>query len=301
LSFEPILLAPEAEEEPVYPYRRVWRTSWLEVGTLFLAATFIYAFGSVLEVLPADSRSPRLKLGIALLPFLAWLVFSYRGERRALQPRHGLIGMAILGALVANGVAIPLGEHLFMTERWLPTAGFFGRVIGYTLTLGFTAEFLKYAVLRYVAWPERFQQRLDGIAYALAVSIGYAMVFNVRAALVSDMTLIATALRVASITFSHLATGLIMGFFLAELRIGRPPIFWLPLGLFIASFLSGLYYAFRGVAIVGGLNVESTASSPIRGLALAFGLVAVMFVSFAFVIENADARMEALTGRRYTL
>lgn len=301
MSFEPILLAPQEEAEEIYPYRRVWRTSWLEVSLLLVTVLLIFLLTNLFGVLPSDLRAPLPKVAIALLPLVAWLLFSYWGEQRALQGRHGLIGLLILGGLVANGITVPLEEHLFRPDQWLPTAGFFGRVLGYAFTIGFTGEFLKYAAIRYTVWPERITQRLDGVAYALAVSLGYAITFNLRFALFSDATLLATALRVASVTFSQLALGVVLGFFLAELAIARVQVFWIPLGLSVASLLNGLYYAFHGVAIVGGLSVEGTGASPVRGLALAFGLVAATFMTFAFLIANADARMEALTGRREAL
>jgi hypothetical protein len=297
LSFEPILLAPEEEVEEVYPYRRVWRTSWLEVSVLLVAVLAIYVLTNLISVLPADLNARLPKVGIALLPLAAWLIFSYRGERRALRPRQGLVGVLVLGGLAANGVAVPLEEHLFTPEQWLTGAGFFGRVIGYTLTIGFTAGFLKYAVLRYTIWPGRISQRLDSIAYALAASMGYAVALNLQAALFSDATLIATALRVASITFSHLGIGVIIGFFMAELVIGKTTVFWIPMGLGLAALLSGLYYGFRGIAIVGGLSLTGTGAAPIRGLTLAFGLVALLFVIVAFLIANADARLEAQAER----
>lgn len=300
MSFEPIMLAPEEEAQELYPYRRVWRTAGLEVGTLLLVTAGLLGadmFGFGLTGLP---QLP-LKLGVAMLPLLVWFAFSYRGERRAQIPRSGLVGVLIVGALVANAIAVPLEETVFTPERWLPRQGFFGRLLGYMFTMGFTAEFLKYLVLRYMVWPQRFYQRLDGVAFALAVSVGYALVYNVRFALYTDASLVATALRVCSVTYSHLAVGLVVGFFLAELRISRPPVFWLPAGLFAAAFLSGLYYAFRGIAVSGGLSVFSAGSHPVRGLALALGLVVVTFVSFAFIIESMDARMEALTGRRQAL
>jgi hypothetical protein len=75
----------------------------------------------------------------------------------------------------------------------------------------------------------------------------------------------------------------------------------MPSGVFGAALLSGFYFAFRNIAIIGGIKLGSTASSPIRGLLLAAGVVIVMFVVFAFIIDNADARMEAQTGRRQTL
>jgi RsiW-degrading membrane proteinase PrsW (M82 family) len=300
MSFDPILLAPEEEAREVYPYRRVWRTAALEVGVL-LFGTLVVLAGDLFGFVQGGSSASLPRVGIAGLPLLAWFVFSYRGERRAAIPRPGLVGVLILGGLVANAVAVPLDERLFTLDRWLPQQGFFGRLLGYMFTLGFAAEFLKYLVLRYTVWPGRFRQRLDGVAYALAVSVGFAVIYNMRFALYTDATLTATALRVCSITYSHMAVGLVMGYYLAELRIGRPPVFWLPMGLLLAAFLSGLYYAFRGIAIVGGLNVGATASSPIRGLGLALGLVIVVFISLAFIIESADARMEALTGRRQTL
>jgi len=301
VSFEPILLAPEAELEEIYPYRRVWRTAWIEITLLLIAVLALYTLSSIFDVISAASREPALKLGIAGLPLALWLLISYRGERRAPQPRPGLLGVMVLGMLVANGVAIPLEERVFVPERWLPTAGFFGRVFGYMFTIGFAAEFLKFAVLRYSVWPHRFQRRLDAIAYALAASIGFATMFNLRVALYTDATVTATALRVASTTFSHLGIGLVVAYFLAELHIGRPPVFWISAGLLLAALLSGLYYGFRGTAIVSGLSVEGTGSAPIRGLALAFGFVALMFASIAFIVQSADSRTEAATGGRQTL
>lgn len=293
MSFEPILLAPEEEVVEVYPYRRVWPTTWLEVGALAAVVTAIVVLTDYVGVLPADYAASLPKTALALLPFAAWLVFSYRAEHTAIEPRHGLLRLLILGALVASGVAIPLEERLFLPDRWLLASGFFSRALGYAFTIGFTAEFLKYAVLRYTIWPQRFQQRMDGVAYGLAVSLGFATVYNLRFALYTDATLAATALRVASNTFQHMALGVILGYFLAELRIGRPPVFWIPAGLFLTALLSGFYYGFHALAIVGGLG-----ASPIRGLLLSLGVIGTVLLIMAFLIESADTRMEALTGRR---
>ena len=301
MSFEPILLSPEEAAEEIYPFRRVWRTSWIEASLLVLAVVAILLLSDPLGALPSGLRDPLPKLGVALLPLGLWLAISYAAERRALQPRPALLGVLALGALVANGIALPLEERLFLPAQWLPEEGFFGRVLGYAATAGFVGEFLKYLVLRYTVWPGRIHQRLDGIAYALAASVGYATVLNIRFALDADVTLTAMALRMASITFSQVAVGLIIGFFMAELAIGRTPIFWLPTGLLLGSLLSGLYYGFRGTAIISGLSVEGTASAPIRGLALAFGLLAVMYSAMAFIIESADTRTRLQTGRRDSL
>ena len=301
MSFEPVLLAPEPEVEEIYPYRRVWRTAWFEVLALVGVTSVLYALTVLFGVLPRDLRDLPARAGLALLPLALWLVFSYGGERRALSPRPDLLRVLILSALVANAVAVPLEEHVFVPQRWLPGAGFGGRLLGYAATIGFTAEFLKYLVLRYTVWPRRITQRLDGIAYGLAASVGYAVVLNLRFALFTDATLLATALRVVSITLPHLAGGVIVGFFLAELWIGRTSIFWLPIGLGIASLVSGAHYAFRAIAITGSPSIVSTGSSPLLGLLLAFGLVAILFAIVAFVIASADARAQALASPRRAL
>ncbi|WP_119072236.1 PrsW family glutamic-type intramembrane protease [Aggregatilinea lenta] len=293
MSFEPILLAPEEEVIEAYPYRRVWPTTWLEVGVLTVVVAAIVVLTDFVGVLPATYTAPLPKMGLALLPLAAWLGISYRAEHTAPEPRFGLLRLLILGGLIANGVAIPLEEQLFLPDRWLLATGFFGRALGYTFTIGFTAAFLKYAVMRYTLWPQHFQQRLDGVAYGLAVSIGFATAYNVHVALNADMTLYATALRVASNTFQHMALGVILGYFLSELRLGRPPVFWIPGGLFLTALFGGFYYAFHALAVVSGLN-----AAPFRGLLLAVGVIGAVLLSMAFLIESADTRMEALTGRR---
>jgi len=301
LSFEPILLAPEEEPVEVYPYRRVWATTWLEVIVLFLVTALIYVGTYFIGLLPVTLRDPNGRLALALLPLGAWLLFSYRGERRALQPREHLLSVLILGALAANAIAVPLTERVFVPDRWLPEQGFFGRVLGYAFTAGFAAEFLKYAVLRYTVWTGHFRQRRDAIAYALAVSLGFASVLNVQYALDSNATVVATGLWIASNTFAHLATGTVVGFFLGELRTARPAVIWMPAGLLMAAVLSGVHYGFRGIAIVSGLGVGATASRPIGGLLLSFAFVAAILVIFAFLIQSADERQEAVAGRRELL
>jgi hypothetical protein len=102
----------------------------------------------------------------------------------------------------------------------------------------------------------------------------------------------------ASITLPHLAGGVMVGFFLAELWIARTAILWLPAGLVLAALVSGAHYAFRAIAIVGSPGVASTGSSPLLGLLLAAGFAAAIFALFAFIIASADARAALALSRR---
>ncbi len=293
MSFEPILLAPQREEKEVYPYRRVWRTALIEIGILLVltsAAVLVSRFAS-----PRLSETQRKVFGLAyaLAPFALWIVISYLGERRVLQPRHNLFAVVILSALVANAIGIPLVERLFAVQEWLSTAPGSTRIIGYMLTAGITQEFLKYAVVRYSVWPGCFRIRSDGIAYAMAAAIGYATVLNLDFALNTTATPMTYALRISETTLSQLAIGTIMGYFLAELKLTRNTgIFWLPGGLVLSSLLTGLAIVFRGGLIVGGVSTTSTANNAVQGLGVAVFLVIVMFASVYFLINNADERAQ---------
>lgn len=301
MSFEPILLAPEAEVVEVYPYRRVWRTAWQEAILLLLLVTALWVLGTLLAQPTLARRDVASRVAIALLPLATWLLISYRAERRALQPRPHLSRVLVLGALVAQAIALPLEEHVFEPDLWLPAAAFFGRLAGYATTHGITAAFLLYFALRFTVWPAAVRRRQDGIAYALAAALGYATVYSLEWAFFSEATLLATALRVASLTYVHLAMGAIVGFFLAELVLARVTVFWLPFGLGLSALIGGLHYAFRAIAILGGLSLESSGSSPFRGLLLAFGMLAVIYLSVAFIIQSADLRQAHAAGRRETI
>lgn len=297
MSFAPVTIGPEEAAE-AYPYRRVWRTAWLEVIVLFLVAFALHALTEIAGVLSSSPAPTAARAMLAALPALLWFGVSYRSERRAPLPRRDLVRVLVLGALVASGIAVPLEEQLFQPDRWLPGLDFFGRLFGYATTVGFTAEFLKYLVLRYTIWPQRINQRLDGVAYGLAVSTGFATVLALRFALFTQASLAATALRMVSITLPQLGTGVIIGFFLAELWIGRTAILWLPLGLSLAALANSAHYAFRAIAITGSPGIDSTGSSPLLGLLLAAGFVALVFSLFAFLIASADTRAALAPSRR---
>ncbi|MBI5931611.1 MAG: PrsW family intramembrane metalloprotease [Chloroflexi bacterium] len=285
------LLAPaEAGEEP-FPYRRVWRTLILELAVLGGAVIFVIMATRL--GLVADTYSRTLSSGLALLPIVVFLFFSVRRERRVLEPRQGLIAILFLSMVIANGLAVPVINEVFTPERWLPGAGFFNRILGYAFTIGILSEFIKYAVVRYTMWPSRFRIRLDGIAYSTAAALGFATVLNLRLVLYDELTLSSAAINILTNVYIHIAIAAVMGYFLGELAIGNPSAMWLPIGLFVAAMLSGIHFAFRGIAIASGLG-----SRAIGGLFLVIGLTAAILGVLSFIIESADARMADKLGVR---
>jgi RsiW-degrading membrane proteinase PrsW (M82 family) len=301
VSFEPILLAPQEEQKEIYPYRRVWRTALIEIGIL-LALTIIAA--AVMRFLqPTIGQTQRRLIGyaLAMLPPSLWLVFSYWGERRALHPRNRIITVAILAALAANAVALPLIKLLFAVDEWLPTAPGTSRIVGYAFTVGIVQEFIKYAVVRYSAWPDCIRIRSDGIAYMMAAAIGYSTVVNLDFVLGTVGDPAAVALRITETTLSQIAISTVIGYFLAELKLSPGAgILWLPFGLLVSAMLVGLSIAFRAGLVVGGVSATSTANNALQGLGMAVFLVVALFSTFYFLINNADERAELRSRTGFT-
>jgi RsiW-degrading membrane proteinase PrsW (M82 family) len=286
----PILLTPQREEKEIYPYRRVWRTASREALVLILATAATILATRFLPVRLSETGRRVFGVGFALLPFGLWWFISFRAERRALQPRERLLTVALLGALAASGVALPVTERLFAVEDWLTTAGGLDRLAGYMLTVGVVQEFLKYAVMRYSLWPRVFRTRLDGVAYAMATAVGYATALNLNLVTGSDLDPVSVALRVCETTLAQVAIGTIMGFCLSELTQPTVPIFIVPGGLILASVLAGFSIVLRGGLIVSGVSSSSTGNNAIMGLGMAIFLVVALFSSMGFLIHNADER-----------
>lgn len=285
------LLSPEEEVEEIYPYRRVWASLIVELGLLSLIMMGIFV---VVSFGIATFRfSLALEVALCIIPLALFYVFSVRRERRTIQSRQGLLMLLVVGMVVANGVSFPIIDGIITPEEWLTESGFFDRLIGYTLTTGVVVAFTHYVVLRYTIWPERFRVRVDGIAYSVPVALGYASVANLRFVLSEEPTVDALAGRVLVNVLFYVAIAAVMGYFLAELAIGKVPIFWLSLGLFITAFLGSAFVAFRRIAVVSGL-----ASRDIGPLALAIAFAFVLLYSLSFLIESADARMAAREGIR---
>lgn len=292
MTSQPYLLTPQRAESDRYPYRRVWRTAWLE-AVILLVLTAALVFGTRLVDLRLPATAERaLSFVYAILPLGLWLGISYAAERRALQPRRNLPAVVILGGLAASGVAVPL-TAIFAAEEWLSTASGLDRIIGYTLTVGVVHEFLKYAVLRYSVWRTEFNTRLDAVAYAMAAAIGFATALNIHFALSNTLNLASAALRMTEITLAQVAISPILGFVLYELR--KPNVFVLipVLGVLIAALFNALSIVIRAGLIVAGVSRTSTANNAIYGLGMALFLIVVLFSALSFLVRAADER-EAL-------
>ncbi len=290
-TFDPQLLVPPEEEEQLPLFRPVWRSVSYEM-IILVAGTLVVSLAASLLGIELDSSSlPLVTALLAMAPLVGWVLISWRGETRVQKPRQGLVAMMAIGALVANGVAAPFIEQFIAPDRWLNTMTGLARILGYAVTVGVTVEFLKYLVLRYMAWPKRFERRIDCVAYSRAVGLAFATVLNLRFALLEGGAQPgAAAVHVISLVLVHEAVGLVMSHRLMTLKFGNPGMLSLAGGLLLGGLLHGVYTAFRAGFVVGGFGIGASANVPIMGLVFSVGFAAMLFGIYAFLIANADAR-----------
>ncbi len=262
--------------------RRDRRGHWTASLALILGlAVFVVVAMEVFSVEPFRSlQGTGLAVAggvLALVPALLWLAFFYYQDRLEPEPK-GNLALVFVGALLIASVGQSIIRDLFTVQDWLGESPLV-EILGGILVVGFTQEFLKYAVVRYTVYPTpEFDERVDGLIYGTAAGLGYATWLNVDYVLshggvalsIAVVTVAVTALAQAS--FSG-----IMGYFLGRAKFERGDVLWLPAGLILAAVCNGLFAYGRTRVIGGALTSAGRALNPVYalGLAVVFSIVVV--------------------------
>ncbi len=278
----------------------LWQAGLAQIAGLLL-------FVAIVEIVVSLAK-PQLE-GVALLavsvilavvPALLWLAFFYRQDRLEPEPRGYVLGVFVLGALVAGAVGLPILNGVFRTSTWLGHSTAVN-ILGSILTVGFTTEFLKYATVRYsvYALPE-FDERVDGIIYGTAAGLGFATALNIQYVLQSGgVDLRAGIIRVVITALAQASLGGITGYFLGHAKFEHEPIWWLPAGVSLAAVLNGLFTYLRGEVTRTGISLTSGGGyNPWPSLWLATALSIVVFLALNMLIRRANrlTLSQAATG-----
>ena len=159
------------------------------VGTKFLLVAGLVGFVVVcwLGELVAGLDRP-VHLGPAFAGFMAcipavfWLGFFYLMDRHEPEPKQIVVGVCVLGALVAapladfvHSAAVP---DIAIEQPGL-SAFSLDRILYAVLVVGLAQEMCKYAVVRYTVYMSReFDEPMDGIVYMMACGTGFAVWVN---------------------------------------------------------------------------------------------------------------------------
>jgi RsiW-degrading membrane proteinase PrsW (M82 family) len=264
--------------------RGVWSSGAVEIVGVIL-------FGVVVALL-AWWRQPKLSgislmlLGavLAIIPSVIWMVFFYRQDRLEPEPKQYVIGVFVLGILLANAIAIPVVNQIFAVDRWL-TTNTLTHIVGSILVIGITQEFLKYAAVRYSVYmtPE-FDERIDGVIYGTAAGLGFATMLNIHYVVANGgVDLYIGVIRIVITTLAQASFSGITGYFLGRAKFEVEPVWWQSLGVVLAAVLNGLFTWARGEITQVGLNVN-----PWWGLVLAAGVAIITFIALWYLMRRAN-------------
>jgi RsiW-degrading membrane proteinase PrsW (M82 family) len=271
-----------------------------DVASIILLVAFVlvlYAVDAFVQPRIVDEALTVIGLILAIIPALVWLAFFYRQDRLEPEPRTMVVGVFLLGILVATAIATPLIDRVFDVGSWLFESPFV-HLAGGILVVGVIQEGLKYLTLRLSVYDSReFDERTDGIIYGTAVGLGFATALNVAFVVESGGVDLGTgAIRIVLTSLAHASFGGVVGYFLGRQKFEPRPIWWMPAGVALAAALNGVFFYLRSTVARGTIEDPLGAISPWVGLALAAILAAGITITLTTLTRRELDRSSAAAG-----
>jgi RsiW-degrading membrane proteinase PrsW (M82 family) len=261
-----------------------WHAGWVLVAALIGFILLVVGVDRFAHPAIGGGLLVAAGLVLALVPALIWMLFFYLQDRLEPEPKRYVIGVFVLGALLATAIGIPLVNDLFRVSDWLYESALV-QLLGGILVVGFAQEFLKYAAVRYTMYgsPE-FDERMDGVIYGTAAGLGYATMLNIHYVLSNaGVDLSVGVIRIVITALAQASFSGIVGYFLAQDKFEGKPVWWMPLGLALAAALNGTFVFVRDLASVRGLQFN-----PWNGLILAAAVALVVLGALFWLMRKAN-------------
>jgi hypothetical protein len=248
----------------------VWRSLIFEQYAMFAIVIGTFALQVFLGIEPPSRISAPLNVLLALLPVFLWLIWSYFPERRAPQPRSGLILIFLMTALFGQAVGRPLINDVFRVNEWLPLSSALTRIAGYTVTTGLVQVGICYLVIRAIVWPNLIRSRYDFIAYGAVAALGYTLVPNVEFATTGNPLAYVVALHTAAQVVTLTMAMIVVGYGVSAVTIDNVSALAQPVIFAVAAGVVG-----ASIPLFGGfLNASFSAG----GTSLPRYLFAILFI-----------------------
>jgi len=176
---------------------------------------------------------------LALAPAILLMMYVYFRDKYEKEPIGLILKGILLGAIIifpaglVENIISAYGQHL----NRIPKAAFDGFIIA-----GATEEAFKYLMVIMLIWRNRnFNEKFDGIVYAVSVAIGFAAIENLFYVF-SKNSLQVGVLRAFTAVPGHTIFGIVMGYYLGLARFSRLyRIKWLFMAFTVPWLLHGIY------------------------------------------------------------
>jgi len=224
------------------------------LGLLLFVLIFNLVFPTIGDNL---SEGALILLGMifSVVPAGLWLAFFYRLDRQEPEPVEMVFNIFIIGMLLTAALYQPVLQGVFEIDRWLYDH-WWSQLFGGILVVGFFEQFLVYATVRYgIFYRPEFDERMDGIIYAIAAGLGFATVLNfIYVIKRGGVDLDIGSMRMVVNALAHASFAGVLGYFIGQTRFEKTPTYYLPLGLTIAATMDGLFFFILERSSTGGLH-----------------------------------------------
>ena len=212
------------------------------LGLLLFVVVFNLFFPTLSDHLSAASLIG-LGLLFSLVPAALWLIFFYALDNREPEPVQMVFDIFVVGMLLTAALYEPVLQGIFQIDAWLYDHWWL-HLLGGIVVVGFFEQFLIYVTVRYgVFHRPMFDERMDGITYAVAAGLGFATVMNFMYVLVhGGVDLDIGAIRMVVNALAHASFAGVVGYFIGQSRFEKTPVYYLPFGLTAAAVLDGLFF-----------------------------------------------------------
>jgi protease PrsW len=266
-------------ERALHQRGSLWRADLVSLVALVVFVLIVYVLDAVLDPHLRGIDLVAVGVVVALVPAAIWLTFFYRRDRLEPEPKEMVIGVFLLGALVAAAVGIPLVQNWFDVGSWL-NLSLLAQVGGNVLVVGVVQMTLVYLAVRLSAYEStELDEWTDGILYGTAAGVGFATVLNINFIVSSGGADLGTGtIRVALTALVLASLGGLVGYFLGHDRLEVRPIWYVPVGVALAAVLDGVYWYLR-TSLTGGVTGGISTSWIGLGLAVVLAGIITWFLS----------------------
>ncbi len=287
-AFQGLFASGDGQRHATVP---VWRNIVIQLAMIIALCLLFLVLSETLSLKPESDVSRVLTAALLLFVPVVWLAIAVAPETQSARPRRRLFGVAVLSALSAAAIGLPLVQDFFRLEEWLPLETVFRRILGFALTAGLVDAGLKLLVLRFTIYPDELRMRSDAVAYCLASAVGYSFYLNIAIVWQLQPSLAIAANYVLANLAIQFASAMFIALGITESYFGNAMPLVLPTNVIAAAATTGLIApVFTGI-MSGPLGTAGNEDRPLFGIL--FLIVAICLTgALTFFLYNASERRE---------
>ena len=149
-------------------------------------------------------------IALAVIPAIIILVYIYREDRLEKESPQLIIRLVVFGIISTFLAALAERLGMYLLALAFDSETVLWRILFYFGVVAFSEEGFKYLVLKKLTWNNaEFNCKFDGVVYAVAVSLGFALWENIQ--YVISYGLSTALVRAVTAVPGHASFGIIMG------------------------------------------------------------------------------------------